>query len=75
MSMPVTEILVRPHLNYTNCSTRFRVEHNAETAYSRFLKFDPSKIKYMEVQALPLRPDLAKVGVEIRVVGYALLFI
>lgn len=24
----------------------------------------------MEVQALPLRPDLAKVGVEIRVVGY-----
>lgn len=25
----------------------------------------------MEVQALPLRPDLAKVGVEIRVVGYA----
>ena len=36
----------------------------------RFLKFDPLKIKYMEVQALPLRPDLAKVGVEIRVVGY-----
>ena len=35
-----------------------------------FLKFDPSKIRYMEVQALPLRPDLAKVGVEIRVVGY-----
>ena len=34
-----------------------------------FLKFDPSKIRYMEVQALPLRPDLAKVGVEIRVVG------
>ena len=26
----------------------------------------------MEVQALPLRPDLAKVGVEIRVVGYTL---
>jgi len=24
----------------------------------------------MEVMALPLRPDLAKVGVEIRVVGY-----
>ena len=37
---------------------------------SRFLKFDPSAIKYMPVQALPLRPDLAKVGVEIRVVGY-----
>ena len=29
----------------------------------------------MEVQALPLRPDLAKVGVEIRVVGYAHLLI
>jgi pro-apoptotic serine protease NMA111 len=38
-------------------------------AYNRFLKFDPSKVKYMEVRALPLRPDLAKVGVEIRVVG------
>jgi S1-C subfamily serine protease len=33
------------------------------------LRFDPSKIKYMPVTALKLRPDLAKVGVEIRVVG------
>ncbi|KAJ4294754.1 hypothetical protein N0V88_004988 [Collariella sp. IMI 366227] len=33
------------------------------------LKFDPSAIKYMPVAALPLRPDLAKVGIEIRVVG------
>lgn len=33
------------------------------------LRFDPKKIKYMPVSALPLRPDLAKVGVEIRVVG------
>ncbi|KXX77841.1 hypothetical protein MMYC01_204638 [Madurella mycetomatis] len=33
------------------------------------LKFDPKAIKYMPVAALPLRPDLAKVGVEIRVVG------
>ncbi|KAK6336578.1 hypothetical protein TWF718_009380 [Orbilia javanica] len=33
------------------------------------LKFDPSKIKYMEVGELTLRPDLARVGVEIRVVG------
>lgn len=41
----------------------------SNSAYGRFLKFDPSKIKYMQVQALPLRPDLAKVGVEIRVVG------
>lgn len=34
-----------------------------------FLKFDPKAIKYMKVQALELRPDLAKVGCEIRVVG------
>ncbi|ONH68291.1 hypothetical protein BON22_1952 [Cyberlindnera fabianii] len=34
-----------------------------------FLKFDPKKIKYMQVQALELRPDLATVGCEIRVVG------
>lgn len=34
-----------------------------------FLKFDPSKIRYMTVQALELRPSLAKVGSEIRVVG------
>lgn len=34
-----------------------------------FLKFDPSSIKYMKVQSLELRPELAKVGCEIRVVG------
>ena len=33
------------------------------------LRFDPKTIKYMPVAALNLRPDLAKVGVEIRVVG------
>lgn len=33
------------------------------------LKFDPKAIKYMPVAALPLRPDLAQVGLEIRVVG------
>jgi S1-C subfamily serine protease len=33
------------------------------------LRFDPKKIKYMPVSSLELRPDLAKVGVEIRVVG------
>ncbi|KAL7627495.1 hypothetical protein AAE478_001688 [Parahypoxylon ruwenzoriense] len=33
------------------------------------LRFDPKAIKYMPVAALPIRPDLAKVGVEIRVVG------
>ncbi|KAI1812097.1 Pro-apoptotic serine protease NMA111 [Poronia punctata] len=33
------------------------------------LRFDPKAIKYMPVSALVLRPDLAKVGVEIRVVG------
>ncbi|QLL32790.1 hypothetical protein HG536_0D03120 [Torulaspora globosa] len=34
-----------------------------------FLKFDPSKIKYMNIHALKLMPSLAKVGSEIRVVG------
>ena len=34
-----------------------------------FLRFDPSKIKYMQISELVLRPDLAKVGAEIRVVG------
>lgn len=34
-----------------------------------FLKFDPKKIKHMKVQALELRPELAKIGCEIRVVG------
>ncbi|KAK1087220.1 hypothetical protein LTR48_002818 [Friedmanniomyces endolithicus] len=33
------------------------------------LRFNPSKIKYMALAPLDLRPDLAKVGVEIRVVG------
>ncbi|VEU23405.1 DEKNAAC104690 [Brettanomyces naardenensis] len=34
-----------------------------------FLKFDPSEIKYMDITELNLRPDLAKVGCEIRVIG------
>ncbi|CDK29684.1 unnamed protein product [Kuraishia capsulata CBS 1993] len=34
-----------------------------------FLQFDPKGIKYMEVQDLELRPELAKVGCEIRVIG------
>lgn len=33
------------------------------------LRFDPKAIKYMPLAALPLRPDMARVGVEIRVVG------
>ncbi|KAL2106403.1 hypothetical protein VUR80DRAFT_6773 [Thermomyces stellatus] len=33
------------------------------------LRFDPKAIKYMQVTALPLRPELARVGIEIRVVG------
>ena len=33
------------------------------------LKFDPKTIKYMPIESLSLCPDLAKVGVEIRVVG------
>jgi S1-C subfamily serine protease len=34
-----------------------------------FLKFDPKDIKHMKVHGLDLRPDLAKIGCEIRVVG------
>src|SRR5271169_1545827 len=75
MSMLVTGILVDSHPDRTNRSTRLRVKDDKKAAHSRFLKFDPSKIKYMDVQALPLRPDLAKVGVEIRVVGYVPLVI
>ena len=33
------------------------------------LRFDPKAIKYMPLGSLELRPDLAKVGAEIRVVG------
>ncbi|KAI1334876.1 Pro-apoptotic serine protease NMA111 [Xylariaceae sp. FL0016] len=33
------------------------------------LRFDPKAVKYMPLGSLDLRPDLAKVGVEIRVVG------
>ncbi|OWB68892.1 serine-type peptidase activity protein [[Candida] boidinii] len=34
-----------------------------------FLKFNPLDIKYMEIKELKLRPELAKIGVEIRVIG------
>ncbi|RMJ15913.1 hypothetical protein CDV36_004395 [Fusarium kuroshium] len=34
-----------------------------------FLKFDPQAVKHMKLAAIKLRPDLAKVGVEIKVIG------
>jgi S1-C subfamily serine protease len=34
-----------------------------------FLKFDPRAVKHMTINSLDLRPDLAKIGLEIRVVG------
>lgn len=34
-----------------------------------FLKFDPKDVRYMKIEQLDLRPDLAQVGTEIRVVG------
>ncbi|KAL7312433.1 hypothetical protein PS15m_008193 [Mucor circinelloides] len=34
-----------------------------------FLKFNPEKIKYMPLSQVELRPELAKVGLDIRVVG------
>ncbi|GME91256.1 unnamed protein product [[Candida] boidinii] len=34
-----------------------------------FLKFNPKDIKYMKIKNLKLRPELAKIGVEIRVIG------
>ncbi|KAJ2903071.1 hypothetical protein MKZ38_010492 [Zalerion maritima] len=33
------------------------------------LRYDPKAIKYMKIDGLQLRPDSAKVGVEVRVVG------
>jgi S1-C subfamily serine protease len=34
-----------------------------------FLQFDPKMVKYLKITALELKPNLAKVGTEIRVVG------
>ncbi|PKY28468.1 trypsin-like serine protease [Rhizophagus irregularis] len=34
-----------------------------------FFKFDPSKIKFMDLVQIPLCPEKAKVGIEIRVAG------
>ncbi|KAH8548283.1 trypsin-like cysteine/serine peptidase domain-containing protein [Umbelopsis sp. PMI_123] len=34
-----------------------------------FMQFDPSKVKFMELQEIPLSPERAKVGLDIRVVG------
>ncbi|RKP13918.1 hypothetical protein BJ684DRAFT_9380 [Piptocephalis cylindrospora] len=34
-----------------------------------FLRFDPSRVRFMKLESIPLRPDLARVGLEIRVVG------
>ncbi|KAI9279637.1 trypsin-like cysteine/serine peptidase domain-containing protein [Sporodiniella umbellata] len=34
-----------------------------------FMKFDPQKIHFMDLQDIPLSPDRAKVGLDIRVVG------
>ncbi|KAJ0410543.1 hypothetical protein ATCC90586_006567 [Pythium insidiosum] len=34
-----------------------------------FFRFDPAKVKFLELHEIPLRPEGAKIGVEIRVVG------
>ncbi|KAI9297381.1 trypsin-like serine protease [Neoconidiobolus thromboides FSU 785] len=34
-----------------------------------FLRFNPKDVKYLKLKSIPLRPDLAKVGLDIRVVG------
>ena len=34
-----------------------------------FFKYDPEALRHLKVSSLPLRPDRAKVGVEIRVIG------
>ncbi|RQM14192.1 hypothetical protein DD237_006244 [Peronospora effusa] len=34
-----------------------------------FFRFDPSKVKFLQLHEIPLRPEAAKIGVEIRVVG------
>ena len=34
-----------------------------------FLRFDPAKVQFMEVCEVPLRPEAAAVGLEVRVVG------
>ncbi|CAM0138046.1 hypothetical protein VKS41_001267 [Umbelopsis sp. WA50703] len=34
-----------------------------------FLKFDPKRVKYMKVKQIALKPEGAKVGIDIRVVG------
>ncbi|RLN06776.1 hypothetical protein BBI17_002126 [Phytophthora kernoviae] len=34
-----------------------------------FFRFDPKKVKFLELHEIPLRPEAAKIGAEIRVVG------
>lgn len=52
-------------------NTVFRGYSDHPDAISTHLfRFDPKKIKYMPVTQVELRPELAKVGLDIRVVGY-----
>ncbi|RIA90832.1 trypsin-like cysteine/serine peptidase domain-containing protein [Glomus cerebriforme] len=34
-----------------------------------FFKFDPSKVKFMDLEQIPLCPEKAKIGIEIRIAG------
>ncbi|KAJ2078258.1 hypothetical protein H4R24_004605 [Coemansia sp. RSA 988] len=34
-----------------------------------FLRFDPSKIKYMKLVEIPLAPEHARVGIDVRIIG------
>ena len=34
-----------------------------------FMRFDPSKVQFMTLQEVPLAPEAAAVGLEVRVVG------
>ncbi|KAJ2159809.1 hypothetical protein GGF46_002749 [Coemansia sp. RSA 552] len=34
-----------------------------------FLQFDPAEIKYMDLKAIPLTPENARVGIDVRIIG------
>lgn len=48
-----------------------RLHHCAHVWHrrGRFFRFDPSSITYMQLHQIPLAPDEARVGLEVRVVG------
>lgn len=65
--IPYTISVFSSKLLWTTLPGVHNIEKILNSAYLG--RFDPKKVKYMQVKQIALKPEGAKVGIDIRVVG------